>query len=126
MGLRGDRLGLIVSHHVPLSPLAGALAVFLACSILVGFGSAVASVAHAAASAAAAREKQFRPDRFTPYLDGWSAAAAAGAGVACILSALLVFASCFVGGLGMILNSDRMLTEADMQHLRAAEWAANR
>ena len=80
----------------------------------------------AAASAAAAREKQFRPDRFTPYLDGWSAAAAAGAGVACILSALLVFASCFVGGLGMILNTDRMLTEADMQHLRAAEWAANR
>jgi hypothetical protein len=37
-----------------------------------------------------------------------------------------VFASCFVGGLGMILNTDRMLTEADMQHLRAAEWAANR
>jgi hypothetical protein len=89
--------------------------VLVCAGLLVGFSAAAAAALQAAATTAAAAALDAN---FSNVAVGFAAAGAAAAACVGMVAVALLFV---VAGMGIMLNSERMLSKADKEHLIALD-----
>ena len=104
----GDSVGVSLSLDLSVQ-------VLVCAGLLVGFSAAAAAALQAAATTAAAAALDAN---FSNVAVGFAAAGAAAAACVGMVAVALLFV---VAGMGIMLNSERMLSKADKEHLIALD-----
>jgi len=104
----GDSVGVSLSLDLSVQ-------VLVCAGLLVGFSAAAAAALQAAATTAAAAALDAN---FSNVAVGFAAAGAAAAACVGMVAVALLFV---VVGMGIMLNSERMLSKADKEHLIALD-----